>query len=163
MKRIILGLVFVSLLVFGASFIPDNPSMAYPPITPIPPTYIEPMWFGIYCKYPGAVPPNEGYIRVKWDETFPSGYVMDTTYPGRVTVFYPSLGFRYYQLSIVENGVSHWWGTTWMPPNGETAEITGYVRLRRIGSVTRVSVTINPVYWYQHCPELFIYLPIVRK
>lgn len=164
MKRTIFAVLLVSLLIGLASLIPNNPSTAYPPdSTPIPPTYLEPMWFGVYCLYPGTIPPYNGYIRVKWDNTFPDGYVMDTVNPGRVTIYSPSVGYTHYSLRIVENNVSHWWGTTWSPSYGETAEITGYVRLRRIGSTSGVSFPINPNYWYQHCYEPNVYLPLMMK
>lgn len=48
MKRIIFALLFVSLLVLAASFIPDNSSVAYPPPVPTP-TAFPPL-------YPGATP-----------------------------------------------------------------------------------------------------------
>ncbi len=166
MKRLIFALLLVLIIVVLASRIPETSNAQYPPPrTPVPPTYVGPIWFGIYCKYPGA---PAGYIRVKWDDGFPAGWVIDPASPGRITVFYSPSYYQYRTLSIVEDDVSHIWGTLWSPIQYLTADISGYVHIMKpdgsaYGSytITKNGTTITHVNKY--CPPRLFFLPLLRR
>jgi len=160
--RILLAIIIPTLILISLSFIPDNPGTAYPIQTPVPPTYLGPIWFGVYCTYPGA---PAGYLEVRWewDGGFPPGYTIDVNNPGNITVFYPPSYYQYRQLAIVENGVSHIWGGLWTPIQHAVADITGTVRLRKIDGSGGGSYTIQPTHWKQVCPRGGMFLPFLRK
>lgn len=96
--RIIMALVLVPLGVIGLGFIPDNPSMAYPPSTPVPPVTVTPgarftpsppaqpsslypIWDYYICLFPT--------VNVVW-ENIPADITIETVDP--VGIFYVQYG-----------------------------------------------------------------------
>ena len=160
--RILLAIIIPTLILISLSFIPDNPGTAYPIQTPVPPTYLGPIWFGVYCTYPGA---PAGYLEVRWewDGGFPDGWTIDVANPGTVTVYYPPSYYQPVPLHIVENDVSHIWGGLWNPIQHAVADLSGRVRLKRIDGTGSGSYAILPLHVKKVCPRGGMYLPFLRK